>query len=72
MIATLVSCLPCAPIACADVGNRMLGLNNESKLDELRKRLLQQQAGSDVAAPEAPSALNGGEPLVSPREEVPS
>jgi len=30
------------------------------KLDELRKRLLQQQAGSDVAAPEAPSALNGG------------
>ena len=30
------------------------------KLDELRKRLLQQQAGSDVGAPETPPAISGG------------
>jgi DNA repair exonuclease SbcCD ATPase subunit len=41
------------------------------KLDELRKRLLQQQAGNDVGVPETPPAMSGGRILGVATQKTP-
>jgi len=41
------------------------------KLDELRKRLLQQQAGNDVGASETPQTISGGRILGAAAQRTP-